>query len=64
VEENKGRRNISTAERKKIGTGKQRVPYCGLGIIFDGHGKDAADGLAESFDEIVIVAAAAFLARN
>jgi hypothetical protein len=28
------------------------------------HGKDASDGLAESFDEIVIVAAAAFLARN
>jgi hypothetical protein len=31
---------------------------------FDGHGNDAADGLAESFGEIVTVAAAAFLARN
>jgi hypothetical protein len=33
-------------------------------VIFDGHGEDAADGLAESFDEIVVVAAAAFPARN
>lgn len=29
-------------------------------VIFDGQGKDAADGLAESFDQIVAVAAAAF----
>jgi hypothetical protein len=29
-------------------------------VVFDGNGNDAVDGLAESFDEIVAVAAAAF----
>src|ERR1700723_3372583 len=52
---------MSPLKKKLRSSGFTSEDECGY---FDGRGKDAADGLAESFDEIVTVAAAAFLARN